>query len=308
MGTSYAIVLPTLPPTHTAEQIQRATSALLAEVNAVMSTYQADSELSRLNRNASLDWIPVSPALLTVLAESQRISALSKGAFDVTVGPLVNVWGFGPENLPPVVPEAAAIAAVRDSVGYDKLQLQMTPPAVKKAHPKLTVDLSAIAKGYGVDQIAAYLDQLGIANYLVDIGGELRTRGYNAQGQAWKIAIEKPIADGRAVQQVIPVSNAGVATSGDYRNYFEHEGQRYSHTIDPTTGAPIVHALVSVTVIQPTAMTADGLATALLVLGPERALALAEQEAWPVYLLVKTAQGFKAQSSSAFQPFLSPIR
>lgn len=304
MGTTYTVVLPHLPLDMRKEQLQQAIESILKQVNDVMSTYQADSELSLLNQNPSTDWLPVSAELMTVLKEAQRISQLSEGAFDASVGPLVNLWGFGPEYHDLVVPDPQKVAEVRAYVGYDKLALRDEPLAVKKAHPKMAVDLSAIAKGYGVDQVAAYLEQSGVKHYLVDIGGELRTRGRNVRGEAWTVAIEKPIPEGRFVQQLIHASDTGVATSGDYRNYFEQDGKRYSHTIDPTTGAPITHNLASVTVLHLSAMTADGLATALTVLGPERGLALAEQQKWPVLMLVKTEDGFSQQMTSAFAPFI----
>ncbi len=304
MGTGYAVVLPHLPLGMSKESLQQGIETVLKHVNDVMSTYQADSELSLLNKNPSTDWVPVSAELMTVLKEARRISELSGGAFDASVGPLVNLWGFGPEYHDLVVPEPQKVEEIRAYVGYEKLELRDEPRAVKKAHPKMAIDLSAIAKGYGVDQVAAYLESLEAKHYLVDIGGELRTRGRNARGEPWTVAIEKPVPEGRFVQQLIHISDTGVATSGDYRNYFEQDGKRYSHTIDPTTGAPITHNLASVTVLHPLSMTADGLATALTVLGPEKGLALAEQKKWPVLMLVKTEDGFSQKMTSSFAPFI----
>ncbi len=305
MGTIYSVKLSTPPVGLDSKPLQAQIDAILDRITQQMSTYQADSELSRFNQNPSTDWIEVSPALFTVVQEAQRISALSGGAFDITVGPLVNLWGFGPGPHLDKVPAAAEIAAAKARVGYQKLSLQAQPPALRKAQPDLYLDLSGIAEGYAADQIAEHLMQLGIQDYLVDIGGEMRLKGHNAEGALWRIAVEKPVTDQRAVQQVLQISDAGLATSGDYRNYFEQDGRRYSHTIDPQTGAPIAHALASVTVIHPNSMTADALATALNVLGPEAAYALAVRENLAVYLLSKAEQGFSTQSSPAFDRYLA---
>ncbi|WP_217884385.1 FAD:protein FMN transferase [Thioflexithrix psekupsensis] len=304
MGTNYTIVLPTLPETLNSQEVQTNIDTLLQDINAKMSTYQRDSELSRFNQNSSVDWVDISPELFTVIAEARRISEWSQGAFDVTVGPLVNLWGFGPDLIVTEPPHPSAIDAVKDYVGYEKLNLRFNSPAIKKDHPQIYVDLSAIAKGYGVDRIADYLETLNINHYMVDIGGELRVKGHNPRGEAWKIAVEKPISEGRAVQQVLRLEQTGVATSGDYRNYFEHEGKRYSHTIDPTHYAPIAHDLVSVTVLHPQAMTADALATAFMVLGTEKAFILAEKQQIAALFLSKTETGFTQKATTALQPFL----
>ena len=190
------------------------------------------------------------------------------------------------------------IDAIREYVGFSKLST--TPTGLKKSHPMLYVDLSTIAKGYGVDEVASILEQHDIVDYLVEIGGEMRVRGERGDGSEWLIAIEKPVTTERAVQKVVSIGTHAVATSGDYRNYYEDNGVRYSHLIDPTTGAPITHNLVSVTVIHPSSMTADGLATAFNVMGWDKAIEIAEQEQLAVFLIRRTSDGFEEYASPEF--------
>lgn len=267
-------------------------------VNDQMSTYRPDSELSRFNRaEKSLE---VSAETRMVIEASLKLFEQSKGAFDVTVGPLVNLWGFGPDKKANKVPSAQLIAEKQKVVGSQYLSVNGN--TISKAIPELYVDLSAIAKGYGVDVIAAYLQEMGLNNYLVDIGGELSLKGEKPQNNPWIVAIERPAA-GQSVQRVINVGDNAIATSGDYRNYFESDGIRYSHTIDPNTGKPISHKLVSVTVINKSSMIADGLATAISVLGPEPGLAFAEKYNLAVYLLVKEGDNVIEHYTSEFVPF-----
>ena len=300
MGTHYRVSLRPLPEAHDRASLQAAIDTRLAAINRVMSTYDPDSELSRFNRNTGTGWVPVSAELYTVLAEAQRLGELSEGRFDVTVGPLVNLWGFGPERASAGIPDESAIAAARLRVGYRMLELRAEPPAARKTRPDLYVDLSAIAKGYGVDEIAGLLENLGVTDYLVEIGGELRAHGANDQGRPWRIGIEKPQPGEHTVQTIIELRDQALATSGDYRNFFEHQGQRYAHVIDPLSGWPVRHRLASVSVLHPSCMTADGFATALLALGPERGLALAEREQLAALFIVITDDGFEQRSTAAF--------
>lgn len=291
MGTTYSIKATLKPEQQVDEKaIKMAVDRRLAQVNHTMSTYDPTSELSQFNQSTSNEPLPVSTELAYVIDEAIRLAEISDGALDVTVGPLVNLWGFGPEGRPNKVPDDATVARIREKVGIEHLIL--SGKGLKKTRPDLYVDLSTIAKGYGVDVIADYLIAEGFADFMVEIGGELRVKGVNAQGQPWRIAIEKPVVGERALQRIITPKENGVATSGDYRNYFEKEGMRYSHIIDPDTARPINHKLVSVTVLHPSSMTADGLSTMLMVLGPERGLALAESLKLPVLMIVKTESGF----------------
>jgi thiamine biosynthesis lipoprotein len=267
-------------------------------VNDQMSTYRPDSELSRFNRaEKSLE---VSAATRQVIEASLTLFEQSNGAFDATVGPLVNLWGFGPNKKAIKVPSAELIAEKQKIVGSQYLSVNGN--TISKAIPELYVDLSAIAKGYGVDVIAAYLQEMGINNYLVDIGGELRLKGQKPQNTPWIVAIERP-AEKQSVQRIINVGDNAIATSGNYRNYFESDGVRYSHSIDPRTGKPISHKLVSVTVINKSSMLADSLATAITVLGPESGLAFAKKYNLAVYLLVKEGDNISEYYTSKFIPF-----
>lgn len=286
-----------------AEKLQQQIDARLIEVNKMMSTYDPTSELSRFNQYRYTDNFAVSPDTLFVVNEALRLAKLSGGVLDVTVGPLVNLWGFGPTKRPEKVPTESDINEVRDYVGYNKLTT--TPTGLKKSHPMLYVDLSTIAKGFGVDEVAEILEQQGIQDYLVEIGGEMRVRGERGDGSEWLIAIEKPVTTERTVQKVVSIGENAVATSGDYRNYYEENGVRYSHLIDPTTGSPISHNLVSVTVIHPSSMTADGLATAFNVMGWEQAIAVAEQEKLMVFLIRRTADGFDEYASPEFDKLVT---
>lgn len=305
MGTSYSVRYVTGDDTPSAAKIQAEIDKRLELVNDQMSTYRPGSELSRFNASRAVDKpFPVSAATTEVVLEALHINRVTDGALDVTVGPLVNLWGFGPEGRPDKVPSAAELERRRAWTGIDKLSVQGN--ALVKSIPELYVDLSSIAKGYGVDVIAQYLQSQQVKNYMVDIGGEVRTRGHNGEKKPWRIAIERPTAGmEQKAQLVIQPGEMSIATSGDYRNYFEQGGVRYSHTIDPVTGKPIHHHLVSVTVLSPTCMAADGLSTGLNVLGPERGMALANLMGIPVFMIVKTTKGFEERYSEAFKPYLN---
>lgn len=303
MGTSYSVQIADAGAVLDGAKLQQRIETLLAEINAQMSTYDPQSELSRFNRSASEEWFAVSAALAEVVAEARQISAISHGAFDVTVGRLVNLWGFGPEFHLDQVPSAAAIAEQLAATGDQHLAVRLEPPALRKALPGLYVDLSAIAKGYAVDQVAELLDGQGLSNYLVEIGGELRARGERPD-RPWRIAIERPESQGRAVYRVVELADIGMATSGDYRNFFQQDGVFYSHTIDPSTGRPVAHRLASVTVLDAETMRADALATAFLVLGPEQGLALAEAMDIPAFFIERTAtdpRDYQPAMTSAFE-------
>ena len=306
MGTSYDLKLVPTPGQTVAADFKTRVEAMLAGINRQMSTYDPNSELSRFNRNPSTDWIAVSPELLQVVAEGLRTSELSNGAFDITVGPLVNLWGFGPEPRREQVPTDEAIVQTRERVGYWRLQAREQPPALKKERADLYVDLSALAKGYGVDQLAALVETTGIMNYLVSIGGEIRARGHNGQGQPWTIAIEKPVPGQRAVERLIRFGYRSVSTSGDYRNFFEQNGQRYSHVINPRTGRPVLQTLASVTVISDRSMVADATATALMVAGPEQGFQLASEHHLAAFFMLIKPDGFQERYTPEFEPYLAP--
>lgn len=276
MGTVYSVKIPANGET-TPQQAKEAIDAVLAEVNRQMSTYIDDSEISRFNQAAADEWFEISPEFYDMLTVSQEISAKSSGAFDVTVGPVVNLWRFGPDKSRTEPPTEEEIAAALPLVGYQQLELRGDPSAVKKSQAEVYVDLSAVAKGFGSDEIARTLDELGFDAYLVEIGGEVVAKGIKPNGDPWRIGVEKPSEGARELEAVVPLSDIALATSGDYRNFHIHDGKRYSHTIDPTTAKPVTHDLAAVSVLASTCAEADAWATALLVLGPTKGYNLAER-------------------------------
>ena len=307
MGTTWSVRIAAPPEGFDAEALQAAIEARLVDVNALMSTYDSNSQLSRFNEAPPDVWFEVHPDLLEVVATAEALSAGTDGAFDATVGPLVNLWGFGPGEVVDrsAVPADTDIAAAMARTGFERLDVRADPPALRKAG-RLYVDLSAIAKGYGVDVMAELIEAAGASRYLAEIGGELRARGDNARGVPWQVGIEVPDANRRGVaREAIGLPAGAVATSGDYRNFFTVDGVRYSHTIDPETGRPVTHDVASVTVIHPSAMWADGWATALNVVGAERGLAIAEAEDLPVSFLLYRDDGLEEIASSAFAAYRS---
>tara|TARA_R100000935_G_C2816792_1_gene157711 strand:- start:118 stop:1158 length:1041 start_codon:yes stop_codon:yes gene_type:complete len=305
-GTSYHISV-VLPEDHEKlEALAKGIEDALESVDASMSTWREDSELSKLNRREDQsDWIPVSDALFEVLARADEISRLTDGAFDVTIGPVVNLWGFGPEARPEKIPSEESLDRALATTGYEQLALRPEPPALKAA-VRQYIDLSAIAKGYGVDVVARYLDSEGIEAYLVEIGGEIRTSGKKPDGNVWRLAVEQPVeGTEHRINLVVSLPSRSMATSGDYRNYYESDGRRFSHTIDPETGQPIAHHLASVTVIADDSMTADALATGFTVMGYERASALATRENIPAYFIIRTESGFEGHQTPAFSSYVT---
>lgn len=303
MGTRFNIKVTHLPATVQVKPLKKQIKRLLENLNAELSTYEPDSALSLFNQNPSHDWQSIPNSLLNVLIEAQRISHLSGGAFDVSVGKLVNLWGFGVEPMDFTVPKVARLKETLAITGYQHLFIDNKAVKIKKNIAKLYLDLSAIAKGYAVDQVARLLETHGIHDYMVEIGGELRLKGQNSLGYQWQIAIEKPNTEKRMIQRIVSISNKAMATSGDYRNFFESNGTRYSHTIDPRTGQPISHQLASVTLLSDTAMTADALATAIMVLGEDQGYQFAQKHNIAALFIIKTADGFVEKSSTAFSTF-----
>lgn len=305
-GTTYHISVVLPEDRQRLEALAQGIDDALDGVDASMSTWREDSELSKLNRlKDQSHWIPVSEPLFEVLARSDEISRLTDGAFDVTIGPVVNLWGFGPQARPEHVPSDEDLARALASTGFKNLSLQTNPPAVKASKTQY-IDLSAIAKGYGVDVVARYLDSEGVKAYLVEIGGEVRTQGKKPDGSVWRLAIEQPAEGGeQKVSRIITLPSRAMATSGDYRNYYESEGRRFSHTIDPETGKPITHNLASVTVITDDSMSADALATGFTVMGYERAAELATRENIAAYFIVRTKNGFETHQTPAFSSYIT---
>ena len=305
MGTSYNIKLVVEPSSAlTKQQLQEATDKALVDINQKMSTYIAESELMQLNAQSVVKNYKVSTELCSVLSLSNSVSQLSDGAFDVSVGPLVNLWGFGPDAVD-TLPTSEQIELGKQTIGYQKLELSCTDSlaSVTKTAP-LWLDVSAVAKGYATDVLWQAYKALGITNAMVEIGGELRLEGTNVAGKVWTIGVEKPSLGQSGALQAVRVSGVGVATSGDYRNYYEVDGKRVSHTIDPTTGYPITHALASVTVVADSGGEADALATALNVLGPDKGFELAESEGLAAYFIIREEEQFVVKYTEAFKPLM----
>lgn len=305
MGTTYSVKLVAPPENLDSGDIHREIDALLTRIEGSMSTYLADSDLSRVNASRSTDWIEVAEELCAAVADAQSVSQFTNGAFDITIGPLVNLWGFGPDGTAAVPAGLEEIAAAKANVGFTRLRADCARPALQKEIPELYVDLSAYAKGYAVDRVAELLDASAQNHYLIEVGGELRMRGRNAEQRDWSIAVEDPIPGSRSIRRVFRISDTAVATSGDYRNFFEYDGIRYSHTIDPRSGSPVTHDGASVTVAAPTAAFADAMATALLVLGPEAGFEFAERHDIAAFFVIKTDGGFADRATSAFDRLAS---
>ncbi|NQU56885.1 MAG: FAD:protein FMN transferase [Rhodospirillales bacterium] len=304
MGTTYQIKITDRPAHVDVERLAADVERLLETVNRQMSTYRPDSELSRFNTGTAQSWIPVSADTAEVAAEALGIAALSGGAYDPTVAPLVDLWGFGAGGDGLKVPARRRIREIRVGLGHVKVQAQATPPRLIKHAANIHVDLCGIAKGFGVDKLAEHLERIGVGHYLIEIGGELRGRGWSPRGGIWRVGIERPQASPDGAQRVVRLDGKGLATSGDYRIFFEEKGQRYSHILDPRTGRPIDHSLASVSVIAPTAMQADGLSTALMVLGPDEGAKLAEREGIAAFFIAKRGRGFAETATTAFLPHL----
>ena len=307
MGTTWSVaMLPNLEATDAAA-LRKRLQKRLDQINRLMSTYDPQSELSRFNRQISTDWFAISEETAQVIALSLEISRLTDGAFDVSVGPLVELWGFGTTARGEKIPSDDQVRERLAKVGYDQIRLRRTPTAVSKQIPELQIDLSAVAKGYAVDALAEILEQQGIGNYLVEIGGELRISGHRSDGAPWQVAIEKPLEGTREVATIFPLTDTALATSGNYRNFYVENGQRYAHTLDPVSGKPTRHKLASVTVLDQTCARADALATALMVLGEEKGRPFCEKNQIAAYFLIHEKAALEAYASPAFQLLVKKV-
>ncbi len=301
-GTGWSLTYMPVNEGPTPEQVRVALLAAFDTVNVSMNTYDPNTTISQFNRLPAGESMEVDWDFTYVFNEARRITQFTDGAYDVTVAPLLKLWGFGPDG-PTLFPTSAQLQQTMTQVGLQHFDWQPRTRALTKLTDGASLDFSSIAKGYGVDLGADALDDLGIAHFMLEIGGEMQLRGLSPRGDAWRIAIERPQVGG-GVQAAISLTDVGVATSGDYRNYFEREGKRYSHLIDPRTGYPIEHDLVAATVVHPSTMIADAWATALCIMGTDEALAVAEQRGLAVYVVSRVGDELIEQWSSAFAPFL----
>jgi thiamine biosynthesis lipoprotein len=303
MGTVYSVTFPSEFMENKVE-LETGINSILDNINQKMSTYIGDSELSIINQSTNAEWITISEELFQVIQSAQAISEQTNGAFDITIGAIVNLWGFGSTNALQTIPDPAELDNVLKVSGYKNIQLNAATSSIKKSNTKIKLDLSGIAKGYAVDRITMYLNQHGIDNYLVEIGGEVKAKGLNSMAQPWRIGIEKPLTTTREIQRIISLNNMAMATSGDYRNFFNHEGIRYSHTIDPAKGWPIIYSDISVTVLNKSSMIADALATAIMVMGPEHGFNYAKSQNIPALFIITKDDQLKEFFTDTFIPFL----
>ncbi len=299
MGTTWTVTLSKPIDEAALGRAESAVRRILAESDATFSTWNPASELSRFNRSAATDWVPVSEPLYAVIEAARTVDRESGGAFDLTVAPLVALWGFGADAAPHQPPSDAAIATALLLTGFDKLELRAQPRAVRKLAPEVRLDVDAIAPGYAVDRISRELTALGHPDHIVEIGGEVRCRGRGPAGRPWRVAVERPQAGARTVQTLVALVDLSISTSGDYRDFRPAGGRRISHTIDPRSGRPIAHELTSVSVMHESAMYADAYATALMVLGPQQGYALAARLGLPVLFIARAADGGLAMRATA---------
>lgn len=309
MGTTYEVVVTHRPADVTRADLESAVDTVLDEVDRHLSGWSPASDLVRFNNETSTDWVPVPALLAEAVEQSLAVSRDSEGAFDVTVGPLVGAWGFGASAVEgDAAPTHADLDRLRQAVGFRKLDSRAHPPALRKSSPALQVDLDGIAPGIAIDRIAARLEALGIRDYLVELGGEVRARGRSAAGRPWRVAVEVPLEAQRRPYALVELDGVGVSTSGDYRDFRDVAGRRISHTVDPRTAAPVTNGLASVTVLHPSAAAADAWATALMVVGPQAGMALARRRDLAVLFLARQADGTLVESASpAFERFRRPL-
>jgi thiamine biosynthesis lipoprotein len=303
MGSTYSIQYVRSQDTPSLDLLKGETDAILAEVDLQLSTYRNDSLIELFNQ-APAGSCQAVPAEVRQLVEAGRLlHQQSRGAFDLTLGPLLNLWGFGPQARAEKVPVAELLAAARARTGMQHLRIE-GESLCKDADVQL--DFNGIAAGYAVDRIVQRLEALGVGSYLVEVTGELKATGRKPDGQPWRIGLEAPQEGPHIAQRVLALDGYGLSTSGDYRNYFEEDGRRYSHTLDPATGAPVTHKLAAVTVADKSALRADGLSTVLMVLGPERGLAFAERQGIAAFFVTRQGEGFVTRSTSAFEQLFTP--
>lgn len=302
MGTTFSVKVVTGPEgldSRARRDLDRQIRADLERINTLMSTWDPESELSLFNRSTSVEPYAVSPETFEVFQWAMDLGRLTGGALDVTIAPLVDAWGFGPGGRRDQPPDDDEIARLREATGPHHLELDATGSTVRKARPDVRCDFSSLAPGYAADRLSNLLERKGVTDFLIDVGGELTARGRNDAGAPWQIAIERPLPGGRTIERIVSISDRAIATSGDYRNYYEVNGDRVAHILDPRTGRPVRHRLASVTVIDDLAVRADGLATALMVLGPDEGAALVERLDLAALFLMRAPEGGFVERTSA---------
>ena len=298
MGSTYSIKYVRRAGLPAAADVRVEVEKILADIDRQLSTYRSDSDIERFNDLPANRCQKMPASILKLIRVGEQLSEQSEGSYDLTVEPLLNLWGFGPQGREEKVPAEQALAQARQRVGYQHLRIEGDQLCKDAA---VEVDFNSIAAGYAVDTIAARLEALGIHDYLAEATGELKAAGKKLDGSPWRIALEEPRDDQQVAERIVAVDGFGLSTSGDYRNYFEQDGRRYSHTFDARSGAPVSHSLASVTVIHPSALMADGLSTLLLILGPERGWDYAEKHDIGAFFVIRADTGFVTRTSHAFE-------
>jgi len=301
MGTSYRVVVRAPLASGDSAAIRRLVQGELDGVEGAMSTYDSTSELSRFNRHGTETPFVASPALIEILTLADDVVARSQGAFDPTLAPLVDAWGFGPDPGPATPPDRARLQALRAHVGFESIEIDQARSSVLKSDADVRIDLSGIAKGYGVDRVATALANAGYGDVLVEVGGEVKALGTNADGEPWRVGIEPSGSTGAGLWGTIALTGAGVATSGDSRNVYELDGIRYAHIIDPRSATPIPVRGASVTVVHPSTATADAWATALIVLGSDEGYQIARREGVAAVFVTGSGTTVQARSTPLMQ-------
>lgn len=291
------------------ESVRAAIEQRLALVDQQMSSWKTDSDLSQFNTAVAGTWRVLPTDLFKVVEAALKLAEDTGGAYDPTVGPLVDLWGFGAAGMRQEPPDAASIKAMRERVGWQRVELDAAHARVLQSGG-MHLDLSSIAPGYALDLIGEYLESQGRMDYLVEVGGELRGRGLKPDDSVWQVAIQRPLdndsADGSiSPQHVIGLSDASLGSSGDYRHFFEDGGRRYAHRIDPRSGYPLDNSVASVTVMAELGINADPLATALSVLGPDAGLEFANRRGIPALFIMRKGDGFEERMTPAFAALLA---
>ncbi|MEY4187743.1 MAG: Thiamine biosynthesis lipoprotein ApbE precursor [Planctomycetota bacterium] len=294
MGSYYSIVIDSAAPP-AAAPLQQQIEAVFADLNRQMSTWDPNSEISRFNQAVeSTEWFPVSRDFAVVTSEARRLHTLTSGALEITLAPLIEAWGFGRSRKKRIPADAEIVAALK-LLGTQFIEVRSDPPAIRRTRPGIQISLNALAPGYAADRISELLREQSLKAHVVDVGGENRAGAAKRSGEPWRLGVESPLGN---LHKILELTEKSIATSGDYRNFFVIENQRYSHVLDPRTGRPVADPPASVSVTHASCMTADGLATAMMVLGAEKGLRLAKQAGFDVMFLNVDSNGTLVEQSS----------
>jgi FAD:protein FMN transferase len=308
MGTHWSVKFAQPESPLRPDVVQQQVAERLEQLEQMFSTFRTQSEVSRFNDFDDVAWFSVAPEMTQVAEQSRKISALTAGAFDVTVYPLVRLWGFGPVRRSGSMPTGAEIVSTRAFVDWRRLEVRANPPALRKLRRDVQVDFSSMAKGFAADAVSALLTRLGAEHHLVQVGGDVKSGVSGKDDTGWHAAIEQPLDDQRAIACVLELKGQGLSTSGDYRNFFQIGRQRYGHIIDPRTGQPPTSSLASVSVVHASCAQSSALATALFVLGPDEGYRLADAQGFACLFLVRSGTGLVHRATPEFEKLVQADR